>query len=50
MGNYAHAERIIEKFYILSKPFIKSIDFAIKFQFRHLESYIHKDYKNSNHP
>ena len=31
-------------------PFIKSIDFAVKLQFRHLESYIHKDYKNSNHP
>ena len=50
MGDLVHAKRIIDIFYKLSKNFKESFDFAMKFQFRDLDSYIHKSFKFSDHP
>jgi N-acetylneuraminate synthase len=50
MGDLQHARKIINNFSILAKKFKKKLNFAIKFQFRHLDSYIHKSYKFSDHP
>tara|TARA_B100000965_G_C19584458_1_gene755071 strand:+ start:303 stop:1823 length:1521 start_codon:yes stop_codon:yes gene_type:complete len=48
MGNPKHAIAIIKKFYNLSKNYRKKINFAIKFQFRNEETFIHDSYKNSD--
>jgi sialic acid synthase SpsE/D-lyxose ketol-isomerase len=50
MGDLVHAKRIIDIFSRLSKNFKESLDFAMKFQFRDLDSYIHKSFKFSDHP
>ncbi|MBD1109566.1 N-acetylneuraminate synthase family protein [Pelagibacterales bacterium SAG-MED50] len=46
MGDITHAQKIISKYSNLTKKFRKNIDFAIKFQFRDLNSYIHNSYKD----
>ena len=38
------------KLYIFSKKYRKIIDFAVKFQFRDLDTFIHQDYLNTDHP
>lgn len=47
MGDLDHAKRIINTFFKISKPFAKKIDFAFKFQFRNLDTYVHSNFKNS---
>ena len=42
-GDLKHAKKIIDKFSIIIKKF--KINACIKFQFRDLETYIHKKYK-----
>ncbi|WP_435090477.1 N-acetylneuraminate synthase family protein [Candidatus Pelagibacter bacterium nBUS_30] len=49
MGNFKHAKKIISECLKLKKNFSKKIDFALKFQFRDLDTYIHKSYKNTDH-
>jgi sialic acid synthase SpsE len=49
MGDLAYGKKIINQYYSLSKKYKKHIDFAFKFQFRDLDTYIHKSYKNSKH-
>ena len=41
MGDLQHACRIIKKYAVLTKKFKKNIEFAIKFQHRDLNSYLH---------
>ena len=48
MGNLSHAKSIIQKYYTLSKKFRPSIDFAIKYQYRDSETFIHKSFFNSS--
>ena len=49
MGDKSHAINIIQTYYNLTKPLRNKIDFAFKFQFRDLDTYIHPDFKNGNH-
>ncbi len=44
MGDFSHAKKIINNYYKLTKKFKNQIDFAIKFQFRDIKTYIHKDF------
>jgi sialic acid synthase SpsE/D-lyxose ketol-isomerase len=44
-GNLMHGLSIIENFSSFVSEY-KQFDFAIKFQFRNLDTFIHKDYKN----
>jgi N-acetylneuraminate synthase len=44
MGDLSHAKKIINNYYNLTKKFKNQIDFAIKFQFRDIKTYIHEDY------
>ena len=46
MGDIAHAKKIIDNYYNLIKKFKSRIDFAIKFQFRDIKTYIHSDFLN----
>jgi len=48
MGSLSHAKSIIRKYYQLSKKFRKTIDFAIKFQYRDSKTFIHESYLSSN--
>ena len=48
MGDVNHAIDLIKKYHEIKKNF-KNIDFALKFQFRNLESYIHTSFKGSDH-
>tara|TARA_Y100001970_G_C14249591_1_gene870794 strand:- start:329 stop:1846 length:1518 start_codon:yes stop_codon:yes gene_type:complete len=48
MGKISHAKTIIKKYYNLSKKFRNKIDFAIKFQYRDSETFIHSKYLNSD--
>jgi sialic acid synthase SpsE/mannose-6-phosphate isomerase-like protein (cupin superfamily) len=50
MGDVAHLKKIIENYYEIKKIFNKKINFAIKFQYRNLKTFIHDNYKNSDHP
>lgn len=49
MGDLAHAKKILNHFSKLSKKFNKYIEFAFKFQFRDLDTYIHESFKDSAH-
>lgn len=49
MGDVFHALDIIDAYYKLTKSFRKKINFAFKFQFRDLESYIHPSFKDGDH-
>lgn len=48
MGKVSHAKLIIKKYFDLTKKFKNKIDFAIKFQYRNSDTFIHDTYKNSN--
>ena len=48
MGDVNHAINLIKRYHEIKEKF-KNIDFALKFQFRNLESYIHSTFRNSNH-
>ena len=47
MGSIDHAKKIIKKFSYITKKFSDKIDFALKFQYRDRETFIHKSYKYS---
>jgi len=50
MGDLTHAKKIINDYFKLSSNFKKyGIQFAFKFQFRNLDTFIHSKFKNSNH-
>lgn len=44
MGDINHAKKIIKEYSDITKRFNKNINFAIKFQFRDLKTYLHKDF------
>jgi len=44
MGDVSHGIKIIDKYFNLAKKFNQNIDFAIKFQFRDIKTYIHEDF------
>ena len=48
MGDLNHAKKIIKEYSHLTKKFRKNINFAIKFQFRDLKTYLHKDFLKKN--
>ena len=48
MGDVNHAINIINKYFIVCKPYFNKIDFAIKFQFRNLETYVHSNFTKDN--
>ena len=50
MGDVKHTIKIINKYFKIYKPYFNKIDFAIKFQFRNLDTYVHSDYSKDNHP
>ena len=50
MGDVAYGKKIIYQYYKLSRKYKKHIDFAFKFQFRDLDTYVHKTYQNKGHP
>jgi len=49
MGDVAYAKKIINQYYDLANRYEKYIDFAFKFQFRDLDTYVHKSYQNTGH-
>jgi sialic acid synthase SpsE/mannose-6-phosphate isomerase-like protein (cupin superfamily) len=50
MGDLQFAKKIISEYYNLSLNYRKyGIKFAFKFQFRDLDTFIHKDFKKSDH-
>lgn len=48
MGKLSHAKLIIKKYYQMSLKYRKKIDFAIKFQYRNLPTFIHPSFFNSD--
>ena len=50
MGDLAHGKKIVRTYYNLSKKFSHLIEFAVKFQFRDLKSFINPSYLNTDHP
>ena len=49
MGDVSHAINIIKTYYKLTRSLRNKIDFALKFQFRDLNTYIHPDFKKGDH-
>jgi len=49
MGDLFHAKNIIDSYYRISLPYKKKIDFAFKFQFRDLKTYIHYSFEKKKH-
>lgn len=50
MGNLQYAKKIINEYYKLSLDYRNfGIEFAFKFQFRDLDTFIHPNFKNSDH-
>ena len=47
MGSISHAKKIIKGFHYITRKFTDKIDFALKFQYRDRETFIHKSYKQS---
>ena len=50
MGDISHAKKIINTYSKISSTYKSKIDFAFKFQFRELDTYIHSDFKDNDHP
>ena len=48
MGDYRHAKKIIDLFYSLKKKYYKEVDFAFKYQFRDLDTFINYNYAHYN--
>ena len=48
MGSLTHAKKIVTDFKKTTSIFSKKIDFAMKFQYRDKETFIHKSYTNSD--
>lgn len=50
MGDLQYAKKIVDEYYKVSLKYRKyKIDFAFKFQFRDLGTFIHPNFKNSDH-
>lgn len=49
MGDLKHALTIFNEYDKLLAKYKKDINFAFKLQYRHLKSFINKEYQNSNH-
>ena len=50
MGDLVHAKKIINEYFKISSKFKKyGIEFAFKFQFRDLDTFIHPTFKNTDH-
>ena len=49
MGSLSHGKKIIKSFIVFKKKYGKYLDFAFKFQFRDINTYIHKSFLKSNH-
>src|SRR5205085_3760085 len=47
MGNVDHGLRIIREFAAVAEPFRPAFRFAFKLQYRHLDTFIHPDYRES---
>tara|TARA_Y100000741_G_scaffold365233_1_gene361138 strand:+ start:34167 stop:35693 length:1527 start_codon:yes stop_codon:yes gene_type:complete len=47
-GDIAHGLNIIEQFGTASKKYFDEFNFALKFQYRNLDTFIHKDYVDSD--
>jgi len=45
MGSLSHGLRIINEFAFIKKEFGNEFNFAFKFQFRHLDTFIHPDFR-----
>lgn len=45
-GSAAHGRRIIQELERITKKYREQFDFAVKFQYRDLDTFIHPDYKN----
>ena len=48
MGSVLHAKKIIKAYSQITKKFSDKIDFAVKFQYRDSNTFIHNSYMNSN--
>ena len=48
MGSIPHGKKIIDEFYKIKKKYNR-LEFAFKFQFRDLDSYVHPSYLNTDH-
>ena len=48
MGSISHAKKIIKKFSNITKKYSDKIDFALKFQYRDRQTFIHDSYKKSD--
>ena len=46
MGDFKHGQLMIDEFAKIVKPYKKQFQFAWKFQFRDIPTFIHPDYKN----
>lgn len=46
MGDFNHGKVMIEQFAKITSKYSSQFDFAWKFQFRNLDTFIHKEYKN----
>ena len=44
MGNISHGKKIIDKYFKIIKKYKNNLQFAIKFQFRDIKTYIHEDF------
>ncbi len=47
-GDLDHGLKIIKEFSKVCKNFISQFDFAIKFQYRHLDTFVHPDYRDQD--
>ena len=48
MGDFSHAKKIIDSFFILKKKYYKEVDFAFKYQFRDMNTFINHKYEHFN--
>jgi len=48
MGSVAHGRRLIEALAVHVMPYRDKFNFAVKFQFRQLDTFIHPDYRGSD--
>lgn len=48
MGDFNHAKKIIDSFFILKKKYFREVDFAFKYQFRDMNTFINYNYTHFN--
>ena len=47
-GDVEHAIELIKQYHHVIKNYSKNFNFAFKFQYRDLETFVHKDFKDSD--